>query len=135
MRARLAALGLAVAATAGAIVGVTVTQSAHAADPCWFEQADFNRWTNENHLDPGWGDSLSRVENYYAACPGQWKNDGMDGTWGGYPAYYRVWAQSDGDQVWIMFADRYPQTPRFTAHKSAGVVDPHTNTWKVHYTQ
>jgi hypothetical protein len=115
---------------------VANTTSAHAKDPCFFSGAEFNNWRTEKSGNPGWGDTLAHVENDIANCTGTWdatltphncpQDDGNMKTW-------RTWPQSDGDQVWIAFADYgFSASPRFRAHCEAGIYHPDTNSfeWK-----
>lgn len=108
--------------------GVFAPPSADAKDPCWFTQAEFDTWKHENGGDPGWGDGLGHVEAI-ASCVGTWHFNDSN------VYYWRVWAQPDGDTVWIMFKDRYLNPdlkPRFIAKVEAGVAGP-GNIWKQHF--
>lgn len=114
---------------------VVNTPAADAKDPCFFSGAEFQDWLTEKSGNPGWGDTLAHVETM-VNCTGTWdatltphdcpQDDGHLKTW-------RTWPQSDGDQVWIAFADYgFSVSPRFRAHCEAGIYHPDTNifSWK-----
>lgn len=124
MKRRILAIAgaLAVTASLGAFV------PAEAKDPCFFTQDEFNTWKNEKNGQPGWGDGLGHVEAI-ANCVGTWVFKGSN------TYYWRVWAQPDGDKVWINFKDRYLDpnlTPRFIAKIEAGVTNSN-DVWEQHF--
>jgi hypothetical protein len=118
---------------AGVMVPVVSSTPADAKDPCFFTDSEFSTWKNENSGNPGWGDSLTHVQNIAGGCSGQWTGGLLlpkdcpqdDGNF----RYFRSWPQKDGDQVWIGFADYDPASPRYRAHCDAGIYHPATNTY------
>lgn len=111
------------------------TAPAQAKDPCFFSQTEWNNWKTEKNGNPGWGDSLTHIQNLTGGCQGTWNQTMNEVKYcpegdTGRPRTFRAWAQSDGDQVWIGFSD-YGQTatPRFRAHCQAGIFHPNSNTF------
>lgn len=111
------------------------------ADPCFFSQPEMDQWLSENgggyHVaaNAGWGDSLTKVENQYAGCPGTWGDFVAPGNRCGWTGQmqWRVWAQSDGDFSMIAFRDRGIGTnPRYVAKCQAGTQNP-GGSWEFHF--
>jgi len=101
------------------LIGYGAGTPAHAKDPCFFSDPEWRQWKTEKNGNPGWGGTLSHVQSL-SGCQGTWAG-GADG-WGTHNVTWRAWAQSDGQQVRIGFADYYPDSPRFKAHGEAGIV-------------
>lgn len=127
-------------------VGVQSDNSAHASKTapkasCTFSQNEFDAWLSEygnSYHDSnyaGWGDSLGRVQDVFANCVGTWGQlvtPGGNCNLTGF-LQWRVWQQSDGDEVWIIFKDRgVGADPRYIAKCQAGTRKS-DNTWRYHF--
>ena len=98
-------------------------------DPCFFTDAEWRQWKTEKNGSPGWNDSLAHVQGISGGCLGFWSGGDQLTGWNGHTCTWRVWAQDDGQQVWIAFCDWYPNSPRFRAHEVAGIVSADGSRW------